>query len=62
MSNRLQGMPMRWRRMSNRLQVYADALEAYEAKSREIVEKLDNIVTRMEIRQKRLQELCNRLQ
>lgn len=48
--------------MSNRLQVYADALEAYEAKSREIVEKLDTIVTRMEIRQKRLQELCNRLQ
>lgn len=48
--------------MSNRLQLIANALVAYEAKSREIAEQLDKIVERMEQREKRLKELCNRLQ
>lgn len=48
--------------MKDRLQLIADALEAYEAKSREFAERLDAIVTRMENREKRLKELCNRLQ
>lgn len=46
----------------DRAQVLADALDAYEAKSREILEQLDRIVERMEYRIQRLQEICNRIQ